>query len=87
MKKNRYSDEQIVRVLREADKDPVPEVAKRHGVSEQSIYAWRKRFAGMAVDEVKELKNLTQENARLKKLLAERDLEIEVMKEIAGKKW
>lgn len=87
MKKNRYSDEQIVRILREADKDPVPEIAKRHGVSEQSIYAWRKRFAGMAVDEVKELKNLTQENARLKKLLAERDLEIEVMKEIAGKKW
>ena len=87
MKKNRYSDEKIVRILREADKDPVPEVAKRHGVSEQSIYAWRKRFAGMAVDEVKELKNLTQENARLKKLLAERDLEIEVMKEIAGKKW
>jgi putative transposase len=87
MKKNRYSDEQIVRILREADKDPVPEVAKRHGVSEQSIYGWRKRFASMAVDEVKELKNLTQENARLKKLLAERDLEIEVMKEIAAKKW
>ena len=87
MKKNRYSDEQIVRILREADKDPVPEVAKRHGVSEQSIYGWRKRFASMAVDEVKELKNLTQENARLKKLLAERDLEIEVMKEITAKKW
>ena len=77
MKKSRYSDEQIVRILREADKDPVPEVAKRHGVSEQSIYAWRKRFTGMAVDEVKELKNLAQENARLKKLLAERDLEID----------
>ena len=87
MKKSRYSDEQIVRILREADKDPVPEVAKRHGVSEQSIYAWRKRFTGMAVDEVKELKNLSQENARLKKLLAERDLEIEVMKEITAKKW
>lgn len=87
MKKNRYSDEQIVRILREADKDPVPEVAKRHGVSEQSIYGWRKRFASMAVDKVRELKNLTQENARLKKLLAERDLEIEVMKEIAAKKW
>lgn len=87
MKKSRYSDEQIVRILREADKDPVQEVAKRHGVSEQSIYAWRKRFTGMAVDEVKELKNLAQENARLKKLLAERDLEIEVMKEITAKKW
>jgi putative transposase len=87
MKKSRYSDEQIVRILREADKDPVPEVAKRHGVSEQSIYAWRKRFTGMAVDEVKELKNLAQENARLKKLLTERDLEIEVMKEITAKKW
>ena len=87
MKKSRYSDEQIVRILREADKDPAPEVAKRHGVSEQSIYAWRKRFTGMAVDEVKELKNLAQENARLKKLLAERDLEIEVMKEITAKKW
>ena len=87
MKKSRYSDEQIVRILREADKDPVPEVAKRHGVSEQSIYGWRKRFASMAVDEVKELKILTQENARLKKLLAERDLEIEVMKEITAKKW
>ena len=87
MKKSRYSDEQIVRILREADKDPVPEVAKRHGVSEQSIYGWRKRFTGTAVDEVKELKNLTQENARLKKLLAERDLEIEIMKEITAKKW
>jgi putative transposase len=87
MKKSRYSDEQIVRILREADKEPVQEVAKRHGVSEQSIYAWRKRFTGMAVDEVKELKNLAQENARLKKLLAERDLEIEVMKEITAKKW
>jgi len=51
------------------------------------IYGWRKRFAGMSADDVKEMKSLTQENARLKKLLAERDLEIEVMKEIAVKKW
>ena len=52
MKKSRYSDEQIVRILREADKDPVPQVAKRHGVSEQSIYGWRRRFAGMAAGDV-----------------------------------
>ncbi|KRB72984.1 transposase [Noviherbaspirillum sp. Root189] len=87
MKKSRYSDEQIVRILREADKTPIAEVAKRHGVSEQSIYGWRKRFGEMGTDEVKNLKALEQENARLKKLLAERDLEIEVMKEISRKKW
>jgi hypothetical protein len=59
MKKNRHSYEQIARVLRDADKDPVLEVPKRHGVSEQSIYGWRKRFFGMAVDDVKELQSLT----------------------------
>ena len=81
MKKSRYSDEHIVRILRETDKDPVSKVTKRHGVNEQSIYGWRKRFSGMAVDDVREHKNLTQESASLKKLLAERDLVIEVMKE------
>ena len=87
MKKKRYSEEQIVRILRETDRDTVPEVAKRHGVSEASIYVWRKRFGSMNNDEVKRLKTLESENGRLKKILAERDLEIEVMKEIAAKKW
>ena len=87
MKKTRLSDEQIVRILREADQSPISEVAKRHGVSEPSIYAWRKRFGAMEDQDVKRLKSLETENNRLKKLLAERDLEIEVMKEIAAKKW
>lgn len=70
-----------------ADQGPIADVAKRHGVCEASIYAWRKRFLGMNIDEVRHLRSLEIENARLKKLLAERDLEIEVMKEIAAKKW
>ena len=85
MKKSRYNEEQIVRILREADRDSVVDVAKRHGVSEASIYAWRKRFGEMVSSDVKRLKTLESENTRLKKLVAERDLEIEVMKEIAAK--
>ena len=87
MKKTRYSDEQIVRILREADQIPVAKAAKKHGVSEATIYAWRKRFGELDVTDVRHLKQLEQENARLKKLLAERDLEIEVMKEVNRKKW
>ena len=87
MKKKRYSDEQIVRILREADKDSVAEVAKRHGVSEATIYVWRKKFGSMETDEVKRLKALEAENARLRKLLVDRELEIDVMKEINSKKW
>lgn len=87
MKKSRYSDEQIVRILREADRDTIPEVAKRNGVSKAPIYAWRKRFGEMVSDDVKRLKTLEAENARLKKIVVERDLEIEVMREIGAKKW
>lgn len=77
----------MVTILREADREPVAAVAKRHAVSEQTIYTWRKRFGGLQADEVRRLKALEAENARLKKLVAERDLEIEIMKEIAAKNW
>lgn len=87
MKKARFSEEQMVKVLREADQSPVAEVAKKHGVSDQTIYAWRKRFGQLESVDVKRLRQLEQENNRLKRLVADRDLEIEVMKEVAAKKW
>jgi putative transposase len=87
MRQSRFSDEKMVAILRETDGEPVTAVAKRHGVSEQTIYVWRKRFGGLEARDVRRLRQLETENARLKKLVAERDLEIEVMKEVAAKNW
>ena len=87
MKKKRFSEEQIINVLREAEATSVAEAARKHGVVDQTIYRWKKQFGDMGKSDVKELRQLRQENGRLKKLLAERDLEVEVMKEIQAKKW
>ena len=86
MRKSKFTDEQIVGIVREADRDPVPTVAKRHGVSEQSIYTWKKRFGAFQPDDVRRLRQLEQENARLKRLLAERDLEVDALRELLAKK-
>ena len=87
MKKTRFSEEQMVKILREADKSPVSEVAKRHGISDVTIYAWRKRFGQLEAVDVKRLRALEAENGRLKKVLAERVMDIEILKEVAAKKW
>ena len=82
-----FTDERVVGIIRAADREPVAEVAKRHGVSEQTIYTWRKRFGELRTEDVRRRRQLEAENARLKKLVAERDLEIEVMREVAAKNW
>ena len=87
MKKSRFSEEQMVTILREADRTTVAEAAKKYKVSDATIYAWRKHFGQMEAADVKRLKALELENSRLKKLLAERDLDLEILKGINAKKW
>jgi len=86
--KKRFSDEQIIGFLREADSGvSVKDLCRRHGFSDASYYLWRNKFGGMTVPDAKRLKALEQENARLKKLLAESLLEQEVTREALRKKW
>ena len=87
MKKTRFTEEQMVTILRDADERSVLEVAKKHGVSAQTIYAWRKHFGTLEPADVKRLRQVEHENGRLKKMVADRDLEIDVLKEITRKKW
>ena len=88
MQKNQFTDEQIVAILQQAEKgeQTIAEVCRQHNVSENSFYRWRTRFGGMNTNEAARVRELEKENARLKRLLAERDLEVDIIKEILQKK-
>jgi putative transposase len=84
-----YTDEQIVGFVREAEKTEITiaEFCRQKGFNEGTFYKWKKRFGSMQVQEVKRLRELESENARLKRLLADRMIEIDAMQELLAKKW
>jgi putative transposase len=86
--KKRFTEEQIIGFLGEADRGlSVGELCRKHGFSEASYYAWRSKFGGMTASDAKKLKELERENTRLKRLLAESLLEKEAIREVLRKKW
>ena len=88
MKRKRFSIEQIVAALKQAELGmPVADVIRQVGISEQTFYRWKRQYAGMQSDEVRELKQLQEENARLKKLVAELSLDEAILQDVASKTW
>ncbi len=88
MKRKRYSEEQIIKILKEAEGGlPVEEVVRKYGVSEQTVYRWKSKYGGLEINELKRLKQLEEENRRLKKLVAEQALDIQMLKEVTSKNW
>ena len=89
MKAGQMTDEQIVAVLQEAEKGEksIADLCKEKGISQNTFYTWRRKFGAMQTSEVKRLRDLEKENARLKRLLAERDLDIDILKELAAKNF
>ena len=88
MKRNRFSEEQIIGILKEHEAGiSVSELCRKHGVSDASIYKWKAKFGGMDVSEAKKLRGLEDENAKLKRLLADAMLDNVALKDLLGKKW
>ncbi|EZQ19371.1 transposase [Halopseudomonas bauzanensis] len=88
MRKSRFTDSQILAVLKQAESGvPVPELCREHGISSATFYKWRSRFGGMDASMMARLKELEDENRRLKKMYAEERLKAEILKEAIEKKW
>ena len=88
MKRGQFSQEQIVAILHQAERgeQTIQAICREHGIAETTFYRWRKKFGGMTTSEAQRLRELEKENGRLKRLLAERDLEVDALKELLAKK-
>jgi putative transposase len=88
MKRKRYTEEQIISILKEHEAGAsVPEIARRQGVAKNTVYRWKSNFGGMMVSEAKRLRELEAENAKLKRLLGEAELDKAALKELVEGKW
>ena len=89
MKKSKFSEEQIVGIIREAESstDSIETLCRKHSISSHTFYRWRNKFGGMEVKDATRLKELERENQRLKKIVADQALDISILKEINSKKW
>jgi putative transposase len=88
MKGKRFKEEQIIRILHEAEGGlTVAEVCRKHNCSEQSFYRWKSKFGGLEVSDVKRLRELERENNELKKVVAEQTLDIRMLKDVNSRKW
>jgi len=88
MTRKRFSDEQIIKVLKEAEAGAKPaDLCRRHGISEATYYNWKAKYAGMTVSEARRLREFEQENSKLKRLLADAELEKAALKDLLGRKW
>ncbi len=89
MKKSRFTEEQIIAILKEQEVAgmKVADICRKHGLSDQTFHNWKKKYGGLTVDELRRMKELEQENSRLKRAVADLTLDVQILKDVNSKKW